>query len=167
MFVEPCDSLEIESMITLLKAKKSTGHDDLSTWILKQISPCIITPLCDLINQSLQSGIVPNSIKIAKIIPIYKSKNKCEVKNYRPISLLPAISKLIERVMYKRLYKFIMKDLFNSQYGFRNKHSTINAITELVGDVVEAFDNKQYTLACFLDLSKAFYTIDHDIMLKN
>ena len=136
-------------------------------WLIKQLSPPLILPLCELINQSLQSGVVPNSLKIAKVIPIYKSKNKCEINNYRPISLLPAVSKLLEKIMHKRLNNFVTKDLFNSQYGFKNKLSTINAITELFNDIVEGFETNKYTLACFLDLSKAFDTIDHKIMLKN
>ena len=117
---------------------------------------------------SLIQGIVPDAMKIAKVIPIYKAKNKELFTNYRPISLLPVISKILERVVHCRLYSFLTRYniLYDSQYGFRNKHSTINAITEFTNDIMSSFDMKHTSLAVYLDLSKAFDTIDHSILLK-
>ena len=92
------------------------------------------------------------------IIPVHKSNAKDDISNYRPISLLPSISKILGKVIYKRTFHFIQsnKILNNNQYGFREKHSTINAITALTGDVIKALENKDSVLSVFLDLSKAF-----------
>ena len=126
----------------LLQPKHSFGHDHISTYLLKRLNLQLCHPISHLINKSLESGIVPDSLKIAKVIPIYKSKEKNELKNYRPISLLPAISKLYEKIVYKRLYDYMQDKLYTRQYGFRQKHSTIDAITEFYTDTLKAFENK-------------------------
>ena len=107
-------------------------------------------------------------MKLAKVVPLYKAKNKELFTNYRPISLLPVFSKVLEKVVHKRLYSFLYKNkiLYPSQYGFRRKHSTINAVTEFTYDTLQSFEDKYFSLAVFLDLSKAFDTIDHSILLK-
>ena len=166
--MRPTDEEEIFKIINGMKPKKSAGHDGLSSIYLKLFIYEIVRPLTIIINKSLVTGIVPDLMKLAKVIPIYKSKNKKLFSNYRPISLLPVLSKVLEKVVHKRLYSFMSKKqiFFESQYGFRDKHSTTDAITELCSNILYGFDKKESTLAVFLDLSKAFDTIDHKILLN-
>jgi hypothetical protein len=166
LFFAPTDPNEIRSIIKLLKPKKSSGMDNLSSWLLKELNSYINVPLSIIINKSMQEGIFPDKLKIAKIIPIYKSKDKEQFSNYRPISLLSSVSKIYEKIIYKRLYNYIEPALYEKQFGFRSKRSTIHAILEFCTDIIESFENKQVTMATFLDLSKAFDTIDHRILIN-
>ena len=107
-------------------------------------------------------------MKVSEIIPLYKKGSKDQMNNYRPISLLITISKLLEKCMYTCLYKFIAKNniFYNKQYGFRNKHSCEQAIQNLYGHILQNKEDGIQTTAVFLDLSKAFDTISHDLLLK-
>ena len=109
-------------------------------------------PLSILINMSMSEGIAPDELKIAIIIPVYKSNAEDDICNFRPISLLPSISKILGKVVYKKTFHFIQTNqiLTNNQYGFREKHSTINAITALTGDVIKALKNKDSVLSVFV-----------------
>ncbi len=111
---------------------------------------------------------MPNCLKLAKVIPIFKKGCKSEFTNYRPIAILPTISKILEKVIHKRLYEFlkINGSLYNSQYGFRKGHSTSQAAIELISNIINGFDNQEYTLGIFLDLSKAFDMIEHKTLLR-
>ena len=115
---------------------------------------------------SLEKGIVPACMKTAKVVPIYKSKQKDQFTNYRPISLLPTISKNLEKIIHQRIYGFIENILYNSQYGFRPNHSTINALTEFTSEILNSTENKLTSIAVYLDLSKAFDTLDYNILLR-
>ena len=116
----------------------------------------------------MSEGVVPYQMKIAKVIPVYKSKDKQLFTNYRPISLLPCISKILEKVVHKRLYHFlVLNDILDQhQYGFRPRHSTIHAVTEFTYDILDSFEKHEYSLSVLLDLSKAFDTIDLGIMVE-
>ena len=169
LFLDPTTEDEIYKLINeKIKPKKSCGHDGINGWLLKKLSSSLSLPLSIAINKSMQSGEVPSSCKIAKVIPIFKSKDSQLFENYRPISLLTVLSKILEKTIYKRLYNFLIKEniLFTSQYGFRHGHSTIQASTEFLYNVLQGFEKDKFSLALFLDLSKAFDTIDHLIMLK-
>ena len=151
-----------------MKPKTSCGIDNLNSEFIRKIKLSIKEPLSKLINISLETGNVPNTLKIAKVIPIYKNKSPEQYANYRPISLLPSLSKVLEKIIHKRLYNFINSQnlFYDCQYGFRPKFSTIHAITQLSAEILKAFDDKQYTTGVFLDLSKAFDTINHNTLLK-
>ena len=168
MFTTPTSKFEIERIIGNLMSKNSSGFDEVSNKILKGITSGISTPLSILINKSLTEGIFPTEMKKADTIPLYKNKDKNDKNNYRPISLLLTLSKVLEKVMYKRTYNFLNNSgqFFNSQYGFRTGHSCQEAIAELVGEIARNNDMGCHTIGVFLDLSKAFDTLEHDVLFE-
>ena len=159
---------EIEKIIRNLKPKYSAGYDNISSVLLKLSGDALIKPLVAIINQSLTTGIFPQKLKIAKVIPIYKKDDIHFLNNYRPISLLPAISKVFEKVVHKQIINYFSdNDLFyHHQYGFREGFSTELALTEFVDRISTILDNQQTPVAVFMDLSKAFDTLDHSILLS-
>ena len=159
---------DIEKIINSLPAKTSSGHDGISNKLLKDLNHTISYPLSVIFNQSLESGIFPDKMKIAEIIPLHKNKEEDLVNNYRPISLLMTISKILEKIIYTNLYGFLTKHnlFFDSQYGFRTKRSCEHAIMEMVGHVLHAKNEGKHTMGVFLDLSKAFDTLDHNILIS-
>ena len=159
---------DVKKTIMSLRSKTSTGHDGISTKLLKFISPALVESFRIIINKSLITGIYLHRLKIAKVIPIYKKENKLLMDNYRPISLLSSMSKLFEKVVYNQLFTYFQKNrlLYNGQYGFRMNHSTELAAIELVDRILKDIDNKKLPLAIYMDLSKAFDTLDHNILIK-
>ena len=117
--------------------------------------------------QMLRTGIFPNKLKIAKVIPLYKNKDDTHITNYRPISILPSISKIFEKVIYIQLYDYFTdNDLFShSQYGFRSNHSTELAVLEVIDRIILDMDKGKLPINIYLDLSKAFDTLDFNILL--
>ena len=124
--------------------------------------------ISELVNQAYYEGKYPNSLKLAKVIPIFKSGSKKLPGNYRPISILSNLNKIIEKVIYNRLYSFFTKNnvLNNSQFGFRANHSTVMALSEFVEGVLNRFDKGEAVCAILLDLSKAFDSVDRKILLN-
>ena len=153
-------------MITLI-LKNSSGVDELSTILIKLVKSDLLKPLTTIINQSLHTGIFPDKLKIAKVIPLFKKGEPTLIENYRPISLLPAISKIFERVIFNEMNAyFTLNNLFyDKQYGFRKYHSTELAALNVVDTIVNHMDNGNTPFAVYLDLSKAFDTLNHSILL--
>ena len=159
---------DVVKHLASLRTKNSAGVDGISVKLLKKLSPALINPLTLLINQSLVTGIFPNKLKIAKVLPLFKKDDYAIMDNYRPISLLTSISELFEKVVFTQLYDYFRNnDLFyDSQYGFLKNHSTEYAAMELTDKILKDIDDKNISLAVFMDLSKAFDTLDHDILTK-
>ena len=143
----------------------------MSNRLLKSIKCEISKPLTIIINQSLETGIFPDALKVAKVKPLFKKGDNCCLNNYRPISLLPTISKIFERVMYTQLYYYFNVNnlLSEQQYGFRSQHSTELASVKLVDFILKEMDNIRdikIPASIFLDLSKTFDTLNFDILLR-
>ncbi len=169
-FFYPTSKMCVDIIIDKLAPKTSCKFDGISSKIIKIIKPTLIKPIISIINQMLTTGIFPDKLKIAKIIPIYKKDKDTLFTNYRPFSLLPALSTIFEKIIFKPLHNFFQekKLLYNSQYGFRTDHSTWFAALELVDSdrVIVEMDKNNTPLNIFLDLSKAFDTLDHKILLE-
>ena len=168
IFLAPTNKNEIENLINNLPNKNSSGFDLVNNKLLKLIKTKMAIPLDIVFNQSIECGIFPNKMKWAEVVLLYKGKSRLEPGNYRPISLLPTISKILEKIMYKQTYKFLTENnqIYHSQYGFRVKHSCEHAIGDLISHVLKNQEQNRYTAALFLDLSKAFDTLNHDLLLK-
>ena len=121
-----------------------------------------------MFNLSLENRIFPRKRKIAKVIAAFKNGDPENITNYRPISVLPCFSKVLEPIMYNRLYKHLCEEklLYSKQFEFQKDHSTDHAIVHLVDQINKSFENDHYALGVFIDLSKAFDTIDHSIAKK-
>ena len=161
------EETDIIQIIDNLPNKTSRGNDDLSYQFIKRIKISLTKPLSIIINQILNSGIFPEKLKIAKVIPIHKKDDNKLFNNYRPISLLPVMSKIVEKCIYKQLYDYFQKNnmFYAHQYGFRTGHCTEYAALEIIDRVTTQLDINNIPLNIFLDLSKAFDSLDHAILL--
>ena len=168
LYLTPTTPYEVQNIIKKMKPKTSLSHDDISPKIIKKCSEHIIEPLTDIINLSLSSGIFPDMMEIAKVIAIHKKDNPSHISNYRPISLLPTFSKILERIVYNRLYDFLTTHnlLTTAQYGFCKTLSTEYAILELQDRIVKNIANKEHCIGLFFDLSKVFDTLHHKILIN-
>ena len=158
---------EITDQIKHLKNGKSTGHDGINAKFLKLCSPYISPTLADIFHLSIKTGIYPDELKIARVTPIFKSGDKTECTNYRPISVLSIFDNVFERILKKRMVEYLEKFniLYKYQFGFRGGHSTTHALVETIDNIKESIDKGNMTCGIFVDLSKAFDTVNHHILL--
>ena len=155
---------EIENKIWALKCKKACGIDGISAEIMKCSLPVISRPLVYIFNLSIDEGKFPNCLKFARFFPLFKTGCKSCLDNYRSISILPVVSKLLERIIYDRIYDFLEKNylLYNKQFGFRSNFSTIDALVEITENLRNSSNEMSSLL---LDLRKAFDTVNHERLL--
>ena len=166
-FLYATDKTEIKRVCLELKSKTSYGYDEISSVLLKRVIDIIARPLAHIFNVSFSSGAFPDTLKIARVVPIFKGGDHSKLVNYRPISILPCISKIIERLMYVRLYSYLSKYslLHAEQYGFRSGVSTQDALTNLVENVTKKLDNHESVSVLYLNVSKVFDSLNHEVLL--
>ena len=165
--IKPTDQIEIESLISLTNIKKSNGPNSIPNQIIKSISSSISLPISNICNKSFITSIFPDKLKMSKVIPIHKKVSKLKVANYRPISLLSNIDKIMEKIMFSRMHNFfeLHNYIYHLQFGFRAKHSMNHALMSITQRIREAIDNGNMAIGVFVDLQKAFDTVNHDILL--
>ena len=161
-------SHEVFKIINSLQ-NKSAGPASIPVKLLKLIPDLITIPLCNIINLSFVSGSFPDPLKIVKVIPIHMNGSTQDMNNYRPISLLSIFDKIMEKIMHERSYKFLELNniLYSKQFGFRKNNSTIDALIKITDKIRESVDKGKYGCGIFIDLRKAFDTVNHNILLLN
>ena len=158
---------EICKIILSLK-NSATGWDDISAQLLKLSVQFIGQSITHICNLSLTEGIFPHQLKVANVIPLYKADDPMCFNHYSPVSLLCILSKVFEKIMYPRLLEFLEKFeiIYKNQFGFRKKHSSYMALMVLMDEISKSLERGEYVVGVFLDFSKAFDTVNHDILLQ-
>ena len=166
-FMTPILKDEISKAMSKLKYNGKSSKT-ISTLVLKDNTIKLSEILTSLLNSCISNGYFPNELKIGCITPLYKNGSKCDIKNYRPVCSLSPFSKIFERLIYNRMIDFIDKNniLSTNQFGFRKGLSTESAIIQFIDKVHNGLSKRQHTIAVFMDLSKAFDVLDHNILSK-
>lgn len=167
LYFMPVTENEVIEIVRLLKPKESFGWDEIPITLIKENISVLKKPLTHIINLSLSQGIFPDKFKIASIKPLFKKGDKHNISNYRPISLLPTISKILEAVVKNQLVNYLekFKILTPFQFGFKKDCSTSDAAFKLINYINNVLENKNIPMGIFCDLSKAFDCVDHNILL--
>ena len=167
IFLKPVDSQEVKNVVMSLN-NSSPGWDDITTSVVKSSIDIYVQSLTHILNLSLIQGVFPKELKIAKIIPLHESNEKNIINNYRPVSVLSVFSKIFERIMYERVYSLVNQNqlLYKFQFGFRKKYGTNTALIMLIDKIMNSLNNGDIVLGLFLDFSKAFDCVNHDILIK-
>ena len=168
-FFKPVSTDEMILTINSLSSNKASGPFSIPFKILNILLFDIASILTKIINLSFETGVFPSALKLVKVIPIFKNKGSTQdFNNYRPISLLSNIDKIFEKLVHSRLISYLdnFNALYRKQYGFRKKHSTAHALISLTEQIRKSLDNGQFSCGVFIDLQKAFDTVDHNILLE-
>jgi len=160
------DEESVEKLLKALNVTKATGYDNIASRFLKDGAKVVASPLTCIINLSLRTSTVPQDLKVARVVPLYKKGDKNFEGNYRPVSILPVFSKIMERVVYDKVYQYLTCNniLYTFQSGFRASFSTDTALTYLCDSIRFNMDAGLYTGVVLIDLQKAFDTVDHAIL---
>lgn len=164
---EPVDSKEINKIICSFDNKYSTGYDEIPMPIVKQVKKYLVTPLVHLINSSFISGFFPDKLKISKVKPLFKKGEETIMSNYRPLSLLPVFSKIYEKAMYTRLITYFEQNnlMDKQQHGFVQGKSVTTAAVDFIESVVNSIESGKKVVGIFMDLSKAFDSVSHSLLI--
>ena len=157
MFMDKCTATELSETINGFNSNKAS---DIPVRVLKSCKHIISLPLSIFFNHIIDNSIFPDNLKLGHVTPIFIKGDCQQLENYRPITLLPIIGKLFEKIIYSRLYTLNMY-----QFGFRKSHSTSHAINHSIGVITEQIEKRKHVIGIFIALSKAFDTINHDILL--
>ena len=165
-FFKDIDIAELKSILMKFNPKKST-NDEIPFFLFKLMPENILVRLTFILNKCIMEGTMPQQLKMSKIIPVYKQGSKKDCNNYRPISLLSYIDKILETAVHSRLSNYLknINFLCSNQFGFRTNHSTELALLSLMNRIYKAVDSKEYVLLLSIDLRKAFEVIRHDILI--
>lgn len=168
IYLSPVDEKDIFNIIMTLKNTASTGYDKINTKILKLCARYIAKPLTHIINLSFTEGKFPSRLKQSVVKPLYKKGERNDMNNYRPVTLIPVLSKIIEKAMYNKIYSFVtqFKILKEQQFGFRKNRSTTLACFSLINNIIQSLDSKMAVASIFLDMSKAFDFVSHPTLLE-
>ena len=165
-FLRPATYKGTSNIKLHLDLNKALGPNSLPTFILKLCTDFFATYLTKIINISFVTGIFPDLCEMAKVIPIFKKDDPLDCGNYRPISLLPIFSKIFEKIIYSRMYEFLELNrlIYNRQFGFRANHSTNHALISMTESIKCFLDSGDFVAGIFIDLEKAFDTVNHQIL---
>lgn len=165
----PPDAVEVSNIIRQMKTKSAAGHDGIGPKVLKTLSHKLVPLLVHLIAVIFATGIYPRTFKQAVVTPIFKSGSRKNVDNYRPISVLPLLNKIVEKALHRRLLVYVSDHLnliYDHQFGFRPKSGTENATIEMTNLITKAIDQNKIVTGIFMDLKKAFDIVNHDLLLE-
>ena len=166
LFFEEISQQEVINLCSSLRSGTATGFDNVPMSLIKETITLISSPLTNIFNLSITAGTVPMELKIALVVPVFKAGDKTIFSNYRPISVVPSFSEILEKIVYNRLIDYLSKNkiLSENQFGFRKHHSTKYALALLYDKISSAMDSNEATVGIFFDPSKAFDTVNHHIL---
>ena len=157
----------VKNIIASLESKTSLDIFNLNTKVIKAVASNISVPLSHIFKLSFETGLVPSKLKISRTVPIFKSGQPDNLSNYRPISCLPILSKILEKIVTKNLYHFLSSNnlIYKYQFGFQSGNSSVHALLHVINFISDAFNKGEFAIGVFLDFQKAFDLVDHNILL--